>query len=123
MVILQSRVVAASSARPLMMRSTLAQPLAQQPTVATSQLALLACFMKWFSGSFDNAAQAADDAAGGLAPREGGGHEHIRCHVQNLDAPAQLGPAFLADYRFPARGDASFRTRLYTGASPSSCAM
>ncbi|KAJ1619083.1 hypothetical protein T492DRAFT_1088287 [Pavlovales sp. CCMP2436] len=89
-------------------------PPQQAQAPATAQLALLACFTKWFSGSFDNAAQAADDAAGGLAPREGGGHEHIRCHVQNLEAPAQVGPAFLADYRFPARGDASFRTRLYT---------
>lgn len=81
---------------------------------ASSQLALLACFTRFFTGSFDNAAQAAGDAAAGLLPREGGGHEHIRCGVQRLGTPAGVGEALLADYRFPARGDASFRTRLYT---------
>ncbi|KAG8464475.1 hypothetical protein KFE25_003538 [Diacronema lutheri] len=81
---------------------------------ATAQFALVACFMRFFTGSFDNAAQAADDAAAGLGPREGGGHEHIRCGVQRVSAPVEVGDALLADYRFPARGDASFRTRLYT---------
>lgn len=90
-----------------------AVPLAA-PAPASSQLALLACFMRFFAGSFDNAHQAADDAAAGLAPREGGGHEHIRCSVQRLSAPSGIGEALLADYRFPTRGDASFRTRLYT---------
>jgi hypothetical protein len=34
--------------------------------------------------------------------------------VQQLAPPPNVpGAAFLADYRFPARGDASFRTRLY----------
>ncbi|KAJ1624565.1 hypothetical protein T492DRAFT_844649 [Pavlovales sp. CCMP2436] len=56
-------------------------PPQQAQAPATAQLALLVCFTKWFLGSFDNAAQAADDAAGGLAPREGGGHEHIRWRI------------------------------------------
>jgi hypothetical protein len=94
-----------------------ARPVAVDPLTspATSQLALLACFARFFTGGFDNAAQAAADAAVGKAPREGGGHEHIRCGVQALRAGALgfEGAAFLADYRFPARGDASFRTRLY----------
>lgn len=80
---------------------------------ASTQLALLACFMHRFAGTFDNGAQAAVDVAAGLAPREGGGHEHICCHVQRVQAPG-VGPAMLADYRFPERGDQSFRTRLYT---------
>merc|ERR1711908_52245 len=57
------------------------------------------------------------DRAAGMRPREGGGHEHIHCHVQPLSlATRSTHPEALAlaTYYFDGQPDAIFRERLYS---------
>uniref|UniRef100_A0A7S1XBU0 Uncharacterized protein n=1 Tax=Compsopogon caeruleus TaxID=31354 RepID=A0A7S1XBU0_9RHOD len=69
-------------------------------------------FLAWFSGDFDNYAQVAQERALGLFPREGGGHEHIHCQLQNLDSTLGNGHIF-AKYYFDGNPSKIFRSRLY----------
>lgn len=83
-----------------------------------SSTALLAQFAKRFRGDFDNLAQVVSDRARGLAPREGGGHEHIHCNLQpiTLKLPAELGCSrehVLASYYFDGQPERAFRVRIY----------
>ena len=68
-------------------------------------------FLSQFCGHFDNLEQALEDRRAGRPPREGGGHEHIHCHLQPL---ALERPAVLANYYFNGDPARPFRQRLYT---------
>lgn len=49
-----------------------------------------------------------------MEPREGGGHEHIHCHLQPVDlADAHASRFVLARYYFGTRPERPFRERLY----------
>ena len=78
---------------------------------------MLDSFLENFDGHFDNYAQVAANEAAGLAPREGGGHEHIHCvlrHVPLLGASEGDGAnGVLASYYFNGDPTAVFRERLY----------
>jgi hypothetical protein len=77
-------------------------------------------FLKCFQGHFDNHGQVVADRAAGLEPREGGGHEHIHCHVRRLalsPSPSSQPPAeafLLASYYFDGKPECVFRERLYS---------
>jgi len=85
---------------------------------------LLNSFMERFQGHFDNEAQVHANDAAGLAPRQGGGHEHIHCVLRkvSLTEPSsgdghgsvvQSQAHVLASYYFNGQPDAVFRERLY----------
>merc|ERR1719327_2458960 len=75
--------------------------------------------MNLFCGHFDNLAQVEADLAAGRTPREGGGHEHIHCHLQQLPMPTTHRFAeptteyVLASYYFNGEPDKVFRQRIY----------
>jgi hypothetical protein len=76
-------------------------------------------FVRTFTGHFDNREQALADRAAGTPPRQGGGHEHIHCHLQPLsvrgaDVAARGPTALLATYHFAGAGPKPFRQRVYT---------
>lgn len=76
-------------------------------------------FVRTFAGHFDNREQALADRIAGTPPRQGGGHEHIHCHLQPLSVRrangAAHGPiALLATYHFAGAGPKPFRQRVYT---------
>lgn len=78
----------------------------------------MARFAQQFRGDFDNLAQVERDRAAGLAPREGGGHEHIHCRLQPVDLhlPGELKGSrshVLASYYFNGQPERVFRARLY----------
>jgi hypothetical protein len=75
--------------------------------------------LRRFVGDFDNFAQVERDRTEGLAPREGGGHEHIHCCVRRLALPAVAAAdgdsdALLAIYYFDGSPAKLFRVRCYT---------
>lgn len=74
---------------------------------------LLDTFLEQFHGHFDNHAQIVANEAAGLAPREGGGHEHIHCVLRHVPVRGADGPHVLATYYFNGRPEAVFRERLY----------
>jgi len=76
-------------------------------------------FTRHFEGHFDNREQALADKLAGMPPRQGGGHEHIHCHMQPLAVRGAGGAArgpttLLATYHFAGRGPKPFRQRVYT---------
>jgi len=82
--------------------------------------ALLSKFVCLFQGHFDNGAQHEADMAAGRGPREGGGHEHIHCHLQPLPELARSlsdGAAatefVLASYYADGQREKLFRERVY----------
>jgi len=97
------------------------------PEVSSTSSADLSRFLSYFSGHFDNRAQTIEDRAAGLTPRQGGGHEHIHCHVQPVDIPCTAGTGgasvagtgasgwhyALASYYFDDDSSKIFRERLY----------
>ena len=97
-------------------RMALAAPASTVATVPTAAPAteMLESFSSMFVGHFDNHAQVTSDRAVGMAPREGGGHEHIHCRLQRVpyvrDADERL---VLARYYFDGVPTKPFRTRLY----------
>jgi hypothetical protein len=82
---------------------------------------LLGSFLSLFRGHFDNHVQHVAELGAGLAPRQGGGHEHIHCALQHLGCAAGVvspgAPAgaahVLATYYFDGEPDSIFRERLY----------
>jgi len=82
-------------------------------------LELLDSFRERFQGHFDNEAQVRANDAAGLAPRQGGGHEHIHCVLREVSLAKQSshGSAnqahVLASYYFNGQPEAIFRERLY----------
>ena len=86
---------------------------ATRPT-SPSERQLLAPFLASFRGHFDNFAQVLEDRAADLAPRHGGGHEHIHCHVQPIEPLAAAEEDFvLASYYFDNDPKKLFRERVY----------
>lgn len=72
--------------------------------------------MQCFRGDFDNLAQVKSERAAGLAPREGGGHEHIHCRLQPVDLHHPGGSSVthvLSSYYFDGQPERVFRARLY----------
>lgn len=113
-----------------LMTSLMAPPLPTSPTFApisppgpSTAGELLVDFARGFRGDFDNHVQVAKDAAEGLSPREGGGHEHIHCRIQPVVMPAARTALTgrcsddvsyrLASYYFNGRPEQLFRERLY----------
>jgi len=114
-------IAAAATVEPLSIASVVSPATKPAPAWASTGLsdgALLDTLMNCFEGHFDNHAQVVADRAAGLEPREGGGHEHIHCHVQRvaLDADAgasQPAAVMLASYYFDGCPERIFRERLY----------
>ena len=93
-----------------------------QRVEAPSCGALLSRFSRLFRGHFDNFEQADADLAAGSGPREGGGHEHIHCHLQPLPdlsrerESQELMPRskyVLASYYADGQPEKLFRERIY----------
>ena len=117
-----SHSAARSASAVVALASTLQRPSA--PDVAAPQMpqpettAIMCRFTDLFCGHFDNIAQVEADLQAGLAPREGGGHEHIHCHLQQLpmrtrrfaEAPTEY---VLASYYFNGQPEKVFRERVY----------
>jgi len=103
------------SARAPILRQESLQSRAQGQVVTPADASTqVAHFKGMFRGHFDNLAQVRADRASGLLPREGGGHEHIHCHLQPVklsDAPADS--VVLAHYYFDGQPERTFRLRLY----------
>lgn len=77
---------------------------------------LLHSLLSSFQGHFDNHAQMLEDQANGFMPRQGGGHEHIHCHLQPVPlvcSPNSVEACVLGTYYFDGRPQAVFRERLY----------
>jgi len=91
------------------------QALASSTTAAAAaRSATLQRFLQQFQGHYDNHAQVASDLAAGLTPREGGGHEHIHCHLRPVTLPDAVdGQHVIASYYFNGQPSAIFRERLY----------
>lgn len=66
-----------------------------------------------FVGDFDNWSQVVADRELGMSPREGGGHEHIHCHLESVTVKGGVS-ALYAKYYFNANPQKVFRDRLYT---------
>lgn len=87
--------------------------------LAAVQPTTMSRFRRLFCGHFDNLAQVDADAAAGRAPREGGGHEHIHCHLQPLAMrqtrtfAEPVTEYVLASYYFNGQPDRIFRERVY----------
>lgn len=112
--------VASLSATPriqLHMTATVVSQQADAPaTPMATKSTMLDSFAGLFQGHFDNHAQTVENQAAGLTPREGGGHEHIHCHVQPLTLPTcETQPAAfaIATYYFDGNPQHIFRQRLY----------
>ena len=117
------RVVSHSTARSASAVVALASTLQRTivPALAPQQpetTAIMSRFTELFCGHFDNIAQVEADNQAGLTPREGGGHEHIHCHLQQLpmrtrtfaEAPTEY---VLASYYFNGQPEKVFRERIY----------
>uniref|UniRef100_A0A7S1ZWM5 F-box domain-containing protein n=1 Tax=Trieres chinensis TaxID=1514140 RepID=A0A7S1ZWM5_TRICV len=61
--------------------------------------------LRRFQGDFDNYVQVRRDHAGGLTPREGGGHEHIHCSLVPVDASLVRGRLGDEDGRVAVEGE------------------
>lgn len=81
---------------------------------------LITRFSKRFSGHFDNLKQFLADKEAGREPMEGGGHEHIHCHLQRLPAEDLRRPSdppgtefVYSSYYFEGLPEKMFRERIY----------
>lgn len=81
---------------------------------------LLSRFTRLFCGHFDNFNQFLDDKLAGREPMQGGGHEHIHCHLQQLPAATMRRASdppdteyVYANYYFNGQPDKKFRERVY----------
>lgn len=92
-------------------RSTQTRVALHQPTTLAQPL--LDHFLQDFQGHYDNHAQVASETEAGIAPREGGGHEHIHCHLRKVTIGDAPGQHVLASYYFNGQPAAVFRERLY----------
>lgn len=102
-----SRVTCAAQSAPTFVPTTPAVP-----TVTGSRFAE---FIGHFQGHFDNVAQVRSEREAGLFPREGGGHEHIHCHLQPISfGEGERRAIVLATYYFDGQPDNRFRTRVYS---------
>jgi len=82
--------------------------------VPTSSSRLCDSLLEHFQGHFDNHAQVVANEAAGLAPRHGGGHEHIHCTLRPVPVRGAKADAHvLASYYFDGQPSAVFRERLY----------
>eukprot|EP00965_Chrysotila_dentata_P243419 6205402-Pleurochrysis_carterae.AAC.3 len=96
--------------------STISAITSSQVCVAQNTDLLFGEFRNMFQGHFDNVAQVQQDRDNGLSPREGGGHEHIHCHIEplaHLDGLKEDQAAVLASYYFDGQPERLFRTRIY----------
>jgi len=82
--------------------------------VPSSSSRLCDSLLEHFAGHFDNHAQVAANEAAGLAPRHGGGHEHIHCTLRPVPVHGTRADAHvLASYYFDGQPGSVFRERLY----------
>jgi CpeT/CpcT family (DUF1001) len=85
-----------------------AMEILQQQQQQQQQDDLMETLLTWFQGDFDNYHQVVDDRRQNLAPREGGGHEHIHCSLIPVTQTSRL-----AAFYFDGQPAAIFRFRFY----------
>jgi len=101
---------------PLASAQTVAKPVSSTVTASSDapMTPLLSSFLAHFRGHFDNHEQVLAEQVAGLAPREGGGHEHIHCSLQPIALSGQCdGRHVLATYYFNGNPSTVFRERVY----------
>ena len=86
-------------------------------TTTEEDLELWNALLDRFQGDFDNYDQVLEDRKNGLAPKEGGGHEHIHCTL--LPLPSFQGEKetvarIISIFYFNGMPQSIFRLRLYT---------
>ncbi len=86
-------------------------------TKTEEDLELWNALLDRFQGDFDNYDQVVEDRKNGLAPKEGGGHEHIHCTLLPLpsfEGEKENVARIVAIFYFNGMPQRIFRLRLYT---------